>query len=713
MFFILLFLLLAGAYIYWKFSTTSDPKALLKSPMSIAAISSITFLTICYLIVEQLPTPKPVEVVSVYNPQDSVRDAVKHDLKFEGLNDYVNNLAYQHEFITTYMALPDYWELSDGHHYKEVEKLQEWYTHQYSNGDTTLGAFGLGIIHFLENDYDESLNWLNKISQRSIPYLNYYLGKIYESETPEQSDEYFWKELETSSSYFGKTVGLLIIKYTRSKNYTKLYDLLNYGSASQYFSYSLRRQTYLYDLQPVQYFIWSLGTIFEPIKLMGLMAALAIAAVWLIYLIRLDIFNPDKIVYFILMLFSGMLSVLGVLLIIDMKNIFLNWEMDGSFFGDLFYAIFAIGVPEELVKIFPFILLALFTKVLKEPIDYIIYASASALGFAFVENLLYFQDVAGGIIHGRAYMSVVGHMMATSIAAYGLVISRFKNNAYHPILAFAISFLTASVVHGLYDFFLFQKLVLLFILFFIFIVQVWIIMINNSLNNSSFFDYKMVSKAEGSRLFLTLALTFILGIEYIMVGWDYGPTEAHDALVGSISSAGLLIVFFGSSLSTFNLVKGYWRDVYFSSREKRGYGTLPQSKLLTSWFLLNSIKAHNYVGIHIYIENDPYNPALTDLLAEPVSGIIIDRVILYEENDPDPHWFLVKLDSELPLADRESSYALIKLRYQNESLKYEDGLYSYFRTIPDLQLLQNKNVSKNLFDSHRWIKIGKFAPVNT
>ena len=76
----------------------------------------------------------------------------------------------------------------------------------------------------------------------------------------------------------------------------------------------------------------------------------------------------------------------------DFFELTFNLQMKGDFYHDLIYSSVVIGFVEELVKIIPFLLLLKFFKFIDEPYDYILYASSSALGFAFMENMIYFED---------------------------------------------------------------------------------------------------------------------------------------------------------------------------------------------------------------------------------------------------------------------------------------------------------------------------------
>lgn len=58
--------------------------------------------------------------------------------------------------------------------------------------------------------------------------------------------------------------------------------------------------------------------------------------------------------------------------------------------------------------------------------DVLIYASVSALGFAFIENVLYFDVVGPHVIVGRALSSVLMHMALSTLALYGFMLGHFR-----------------------------------------------------------------------------------------------------------------------------------------------------------------------------------------------------------------------------------------------------------------------------------------------
>lgn len=682
-------LIFSGAYIWWRFRAVSNKRLFFRSSLFLSLVGSVGILLACMLIVNLIAQTRTTEAdeVTVVPALTAIDTTV---LNREGP-------AYHFHYIESMVA---------NNALDSLIKLRRYYERRLSHPDTanvSLAYFGVGAIALSYEEYPQALENFKKVRNRRLPYLNFCIGKAYAgSDDKPAAERYLLEEFHLPDGNKDEAYGMLLELYGEEKNFIKLKELLSYPAADELFPDELARETTLYHGDLGEYVRWAFKTIWHTANIAGFIAALAISITWMIYLVRLNIFNPNKFPKVVLMFLSGILCIIIILLFNDFHDLAIPWNMDGTFLNDLLYTSVMIGIPEEFTKLFPVLVLVMFVR-LKEPTDYIIYASASALGFAFVENLLYFQDISHGIIHGRAYLAAIAHMVASSIVVYGFIVGKFKRGRKGTVWSYVlVYFFAGSIVHGLYDFFILHNWTIVFFLYFIFIIQVWIIIINNCLNNSSFFSYAMAFHSERSRLFIALALTSIFALEYVLVGFSRGAEEANTELVRNASFAGFLIIFFSSNLSSFNLVRGYWRDVYFSSREKRGYGTLQSRNSIMSWYFVNSIRAHNYVGFPVQLYNDQYNHTLADVLDRPYEGKIVNRVILYEGNDPDPHWFIVKLETLVPLADVNQRYVLVKLRYQHESLLYEEDVQVFFKGIRDVQLLKTERPQKDQFPFYGW-----------
>ena len=144
----------------------------------------------------------------------------------------------------------------------------------------------------------------------------------------------------------------------------------------------------------------------------------------------------------------------------------------------LFYVFIKIALVEEFAKWIITYKFSYNDPNLDEVYDMIVYSVFVALGFAFVENLLYvFQGGIGtGII--RALLAVPGHACDGVVMGYYLGLAKlsdinnnFKLNKKNLIL----SIFVPTIMHGIYDYCLFTGNFLFVIIFFIFVLVVYIV----------------------------------------------------------------------------------------------------------------------------------------------------------------------------------------------------------------------------------------------
>jgi len=119
---------------------------------------------------------------------------------------------------------------------------------------------------------------------------------------------------------------------------------------------------------------------------------------------------------------------------------------------------FGVAIPEEIVKIIPVLIVLKKTKFINEPIDYIIYSSISALGFAFIENIGYIyshlnKDI--NIIAVRSFFPTLMHMCTTSMIGFQLYNLERKKQSQGVkkfyFLYVALSFFIAALSHTIYN----------------------------------------------------------------------------------------------------------------------------------------------------------------------------------------------------------------------------------------------------------------------
>jgi RsiW-degrading membrane proteinase PrsW (M82 family) len=693
MFWITIVVLIGSGYLFHRYRLAANKDRFFRSPLFVSLTGCFAILVSTVLIVN-LFSPSTPRHASVYPAFDTL-NVEEQDTSFENLAS--KGAAFHYaliEKVTPHQRYIDYrWAIE--RQYK-----------RFLSGDAQtvqMGNFCLGVFALAARKYDIARAHFQRVPDPEFPYINFVKGKLALQESKKsEAEAYFKKELSIKNGFRRGAYLKLVSLYDESENYDGLRTLLNHEEAATCFPEYLARITLLNTGEFREYLFWIYKSIVNRINLAGFIAALLISIVWIFYLFQLHVFQRNRYLLAALMFVCGMLSVFALLTFSDIQDIVLPWSLSGYFFNDLLYSIFIIGAPEEFAKFFPLLMLMMVRGSFREPIDYIILASASALGFAFVENLLYFQKLNGSIIHGRAYFAAIGHMVDSSFVAYGYVVARFQLKKKSSLAwVLPLTFLAGSLTHGIYDFLLFHEYLYIFFIVFVLAIQFWVIIINNCLNNSGNFSYRYAARSERSRVYVAMALTVVFAYEYVISGFNTGLYEANIEFIANIPFSGFLIIFFSSNLSSFDLVRGYWRRVYFMGG-KKGV-TARNSNLLVSWYFVNSICAQNYVGLKVRLFNDPYNKSLGEVFqGSSFNGTIVNRVILYDENGTDPHWFIVRMDRPVPFENERRDYVLIKLRDGSDSLSDEDAVQIFFKSIPDASMLRKQQPAKSDFPFYGW-----------
>jgi RsiW-degrading membrane proteinase PrsW (M82 family) len=275
----------------------------------------------------------------------------------------------------------------------------------------------------------------------------------------------------------------------------KLLSLLQDPGIGQHVPLVYERYVYTKQAALVDYLAAVMHDWWIHIQWIGLLGAILGTLVWMLFLRRVDAMRQTAWLPLVTVFIGGAFFAFVALILYD----FVEWEWgfslsrDGAIGHDFLYCVLGIGVIEELVKILPFLLLLQFTKRAATPISYLIYASMSALGFAFVENVMYFDAGHLGIMHGRVLICNVFHMFATSTIAFGMVLGRYKfGKLQWPF--FFLFFALAALMHGFYDFWLISEQVSLLVfmayVLFIYATFQYASYLNNALNQSPTFKDK-------------------------------------------------------------------------------------------------------------------------------------------------------------------------------------------------------------------------------
>lgn len=216
-------------------------------------------------------------------------------------------------------------------------------------------------------------------------------------------------------------------------------------------------------------------------QIVGLIFFLAFAPgiFWLWYVYGKDRYAPEPL-HLIFKVFS--LGALSLFLAIFLEKFIpvlfpavQSWETSGSHIERTLYYILVIGAVEEFCKLLPVWLFVYKKSEFNEVIDGVVYASASALGFASLENLFYIFGFGPHVMVGRAILSTFGHLLFSIFWGLGLGLAKF--NPKHSKYIVVVGLIIASIFHGLYNIFAYASetlilLILIFIIWKLFLVIV-------------------------------------------------------------------------------------------------------------------------------------------------------------------------------------------------------------------------------------------------
>jgi len=302
---------------------------------------------------------------------------------------------------------------------------------------------------------------------------------------------------------------------------------------------------------------------YDRINVISILFSLSISLMWMHYIRRLDIYEEEKWYFVAACFVLGCVDTFLVFPISDLIHV-QGFYLNNNPLNDFLYSVIGIGLVEEIVKLIPVWLLLIFTKAIDEPYDYILYGSISALGFAFIENVIYIDNSELFGVNARALFSSVAHMMFTSTACYGLMLAKFHFKKNGLLLGILFLFLAAGA-HGFYDFWLINKwarqYTFITIVFFLIAVHFWFTMKNNAINISNYYRPGIRIYNEKLKYFLVISLLSILMLSVVAVRGIHGPDSAQQFFTSQILSFGYLIFYLVYSFSQYRIIKGYLAPV--------------------------------------------------------------------------------------------------------------------------------------------------------
>ena len=224
---------------------------------------------------------------------------------------------------------------------------------------------------------------------------------------------------------------------------------------------------------------------------------------FIVFLIKIDVFETESFKDIIYVFILGLV----ISFFLCFPYVFIREIFFDNYSTNVFACFFAVALPEEIIKIIPFLLVLKHRRFINEPIDFLIYASASALGFAFYENINYIINYSesGNIVAIRSFLPSVMHMIVSSIFSFGIFIYMQSKK----IKYIFIGLILASLIHSVYNTLFISPIILLIILVF------YSKMIQSLLNISPYYEKTKEVRINKANDFLFFLILVILVLSFV------------------------------------------------------------------------------------------------------------------------------------------------------------------------------------------------------
>lgn len=169
--------------------------------------------------------------------------------------------------------------------------------------------------------------------------------------------------------------------------------------------------------------------------------------IWLSYFYRKFYHRPKSLPNLVRVFFAGLICTIPTGIIETLTGASVAQE---SLLRSGEMSFFLIGPLEELSKLIA-VWLAIYRRPdFREPLDGIIYAGTAAVGFASVENIIYFVHLGPGIMVSRVLFATPAHVMFSAMWGYSMGLARFRREG--ELKTILGGFVLAAFLHGSYNF---------------------------------------------------------------------------------------------------------------------------------------------------------------------------------------------------------------------------------------------------------------------
>jgi RsiW-degrading membrane proteinase PrsW (M82 family) len=465
-----------------------------------------------------------------------------------------SKVEYHIGYIGSHLSQPG---RSSPFYQKENQDLIEGYRRYASSSApevSDIGYYGLGFFYSLQNDYEHARDNFQRVRNTQLLFLNNSLGAVYRrTGRLDLAKQHLELEIQLGGNVRGAYSNLAQLYYA-TKQYSELKKIAARPEARNAIPSDIRRFVALRERAYTEYV--REASVFRGVTGYGLLGAVLTLVAWFVYLQQIDGFEPKRFWRSGIVLASGMIFSCFAVPLYDAFEFAFGLRRNGTYLNDLAYYVFVVGLIEEALKVVPVLLVMRLTDSIDKPLDYIIYGSISALGFAFMENLLPGSEWRPGIISTRALVAVVGHITFTSLTMYGLFYARYRVQK-KPLPYFLLAFVAACALHGLSDFVAVKGWGVGAFLITIYLIRQYGVFINGTLNASECNPDQPKRQVELTE-YLCYSLAAIIMLQYLVSAVNVGPSNTNSQFLWTAFFSCFWLCVILLNLASFDIRKRQW-----------------------------------------------------------------------------------------------------------------------------------------------------------
>ncbi len=313
-----------------------------------------------------------------------------------------------------------------------------------------IAHYALGLCWSLIGEPERAIPAFDSVANRSLPYLNNSEGRArQELGMTAQADSLFWVEVRLGSNVTGAVHNLAEAAVTK-RDWKALRALLVDRRTAAYVPAGARRLLLLHQGRLLEYLPDLFATYRMPFRWAHVLVALFCSVIWFLLIRWWDLFEKEPLWLCVLTVLGGFVAANGVYLFNDVAQLAGPVGPTGRAAHDYLYYFADVGIVEETLKLVPVALVWLLTRHINEPLDWLIYACLSALGFSVSESYEYLSLRGLHVGVSRVFFTTPFHLALSGLAAMSIPEARLRGE--RPARWLIIALLAMAVVHGTFDF---------------------------------------------------------------------------------------------------------------------------------------------------------------------------------------------------------------------------------------------------------------------